>query len=59
MSRDSPTTSVDAGMKPGDRVGVMLPNRPDFVAAFYAVLQAGGVVVPMNPAQSVRAVESS
>jgi long-chain acyl-CoA synthetase len=48
---------VDSGMKPGDPVGVMLPNRPDFVAAFYGVLQAGGVVVPMNPAQSVRAVE--
>jgi long-chain acyl-CoA synthetase len=48
---------VDSGMKPGDRVGVMLPNRPDFVAAFYGVLQAGGVVVPMNPAQSARAVE--
>jgi long-chain acyl-CoA synthetase len=37
-----------AGLKPGDRVGVMLPNVPQFPIAYYAVLKAGGVVVPMN-----------
>ena len=34
---------------PGDRVGVMLPNVPEFAAVYYGVLRAGGVVVPMNP----------
>jgi len=33
---------------PGDRVGVMLPNVPDFPVAYYGVLRAGGIVVPMN-----------
>ena len=33
---------------PGDRVGVMLPNVPDFAIAYYGVLRAGAVVVPMN-----------
>ncbi len=37
-----------AGVGPGDRVGVMLPNVPQFPIVFYAVLRLGGVVVPMN-----------
>src|SRR6059058_2238350 len=36
------------GVKPGDRVGIMLPNVPYFAIAYYGVLRAGGVVVPMN-----------
>ena len=36
------------GVKPGDRVGVMLPNVPQFAIAYYGILRAGGVVVPMN-----------
>ncbi len=39
---------AEKGMKPGDRVGVMLPNVPQFPIAYYGVLRAGGVVVPMN-----------
>jgi long-chain acyl-CoA synthetase len=38
----------EKGMQPGDRVGVMLPNVPYFPIAYYGVLRAGGVVVPMN-----------
>src|SRR3954467_15742752 len=38
----------DKGIEPGDRVGVMLPNAPYFAVAYYGVLRAGGVVVPMN-----------
>src|SRR4051794_682416 len=37
------------GFEAGDRVGIMLPNVPYFAAAYYGVLRAGGVVVPMNP----------
>jgi long-chain acyl-CoA synthetase len=36
------------GVQPGDRVGIMLPNVPYFPVAYYGVLRAGGVVVPMN-----------
>ena len=36
------------GVRPGDRVGVMLPNVPHFALAYYGVLRAGAVVVPMN-----------
>jgi long-chain acyl-CoA synthetase len=36
------------GVEPGDRVGIMLPNVPYFPVAYYGVLRAGAVVVPMN-----------
>ncbi len=36
------------GLEVGDRVGVMLPNVPEFPIAYYGALRAGGVVVPMN-----------
>jgi long-chain acyl-CoA synthetase len=39
---------IERGLQPGDRVGVMLPNVPDFPIAYYGVLRAGGTVVPMN-----------
>src|SRR4051795_6352615 len=38
----------DKGLKPGDRVGIMLPNVPYFPIAYYGALRAGGTVVPMN-----------
>ena len=38
----------ERGVEPGDRVGVMLPNVPQFPVAYYGVLRAGATVVPMN-----------
>ena len=37
------------GVRPGDRVAIMLPNCPQHVAAYFAVLKLGGVVVEHNP----------
>jgi len=42
------TLLSEKGVEPGDRVGVMLPNVPQFPIAYYGVLRAGAVVVPMN-----------
>jgi long-chain acyl-CoA synthetase len=36
------------GVNPGDRVGIMLPNVPQFAVVYYGILRAGAVVVPMN-----------
>jgi len=38
----------EKGLRQGDRVGVMLPNVLEFPVAYYGVLRAGGIVVPMN-----------
>ncbi|MFH8631495.1 long-chain fatty acid--CoA ligase [Streptomyces lydicus] len=38
----------DRGVRPGDRVGLMLTDTPEFAFAYFGVLRAGGVVVPMN-----------
>ena len=38
-----------AGLQPGDRVALILPNVPAYPVLFYGALMAGGIVVPMNP----------
>ncbi|HEX3616775.1 MAG TPA: long-chain fatty acid--CoA ligase [Solirubrobacteraceae bacterium] len=45
------------GIAPGDRVALMLPNVPHFVVAYYGILRAGAVVVPMNVLNKQREVE--
>jgi long-chain acyl-CoA synthetase len=47
----------ELGVRPGDRVGIMLPNVPAFAVIYYGVLRAGGTVVPMNPLLKGREVE--
>src|SRR3954469_736367 len=47
---------ADKGVNAGDRVGIMLPNVPQFAATYYGVLRRGGVVVPMNPLLKKREV---
>jgi long-chain acyl-CoA synthetase len=37
-----------SGVTPGERVGVMLPNVPAFVQAYFGILAAGATVVPFN-----------
>jgi long-chain acyl-CoA synthetase len=37
-----------ASVTPGDRIGLQLPNIPQFVIAYFGILKAGAVVVPMN-----------
>ena len=40
---------IKLGVKKGDRVGLALPNCPQYVIAYYAALSAGAVVVNLNP----------
>lgn len=48
LSNQVASSLVTAGLKKGDHVGLMLPNVPQFPIAYYGILKAGGVVVPMN-----------
>jgi len=36
------------GVRGHDRVGILLPNSPEFVAAYLAVQKIGGVTVPFD-----------
>jgi long-chain acyl-CoA synthetase len=40
---------VQLGVKKGDRIGLALPNCPQYLIAYYAILSAGAIVVNMNP----------
>lgn len=40
---------VGMGVKKGDRVGIFMPNTPQFVMVYYGILKAGGAVVATNP----------
>ena len=47
---------VDRGLKPGDRIALLLGNSIEYVIAYFAVLRAGLVAVPMNPAYTAAEV---
>src|SRR5512142_964922 len=40
---------ADLGVKKGDRIGIFMPNTPQFVMTYFGILKAGGVVVATNP----------
>jgi malonyl-CoA/methylmalonyl-CoA synthetase len=47
---------AERGVHPGDRVAVGLPNSPELVMTVLGVLQAGAVLVPLNPAYTANEV---
>jgi long-chain acyl-CoA synthetase len=42
------------GIVKGDRVGIMLPNCPQYIIASFAVLRLGAVIVNINPSYTAR-----
>lgn len=42
------------GLAPGDRVVVAMPNSPAFCFAYFGILRAGGIAVPVDPELSGR-----
>jgi long-chain acyl-CoA synthetase len=47
----------DHGVRAGDRVALVLPNCPQHVVAFYAVLRLGAIVVEHNPLYTAAELE--
>lgn len=45
------------GLKKRARVGIMLPNCPQAVISYYAILMAGGIVVQINPMYTERELQ--
>ena len=55
-SDGSPPRSRSSGIAKGDRVGIMLPNCPQYIIAAFAILRLGAVVVNINPSYTAREV---
>jgi len=51
------TGLVLLGLRPADRVGVMIPNQVEFPLAWLSVIDAGAVAVPLNPTYTRREIE--
>ena len=43
---------LDAGLKKGDRVLISGSNHPDWPIAYFGILRAGGIAVPVDPAMA-------
>ena len=50
------TAIARLGIKQGDRVGIMLPNCPQYIVSAFAVLRLGATVVNVNPLYTPREV---
>lgn len=47
--RQAARVLAQAGVRPGDRVGLTLPNFPQHIVALYAVMLLGAIAVETNP----------
>ncbi|MEB0139790.1 MULTISPECIES: long-chain fatty acid--CoA ligase [unclassified Undibacterium] len=45
------------GLKPGMHVGLFLPNTPHYVICFFAILQAGAIVVNYSPLDAAQVLK--
>jgi long-chain acyl-CoA synthetase len=50
-------TLASLGVTKGTRVGLILPNSPQAVVAFFGILRVGGVVVQNNPTYTAHELE--
>ncbi len=50
-------TLLRVGLRPGDRVGILLPRGAEAAAAFFAVAGAGGVAVMVNELYQPRQID--
>ncbi|MET7769631.1 long-chain fatty acid--CoA ligase [Nocardia sp. NPDC005366] len=48
QARGQAAALIELGVRPGDRVALMCPNTAEFPRAYYAILAAGAVVVPVH-----------
>ena len=51
------TSLARLGIVKGDRVGIMLPNCPQYLISFFAIVRLGAIVTNINPIYTPREVE--
>ena len=49
QARRVATMLVKYGVRPGDRVGILLPNMPEYISAINGVWMAGAIAVALSP----------
>lgn len=42
------------GLQKGERIGLMVPNHPDYVVSYYAAIALGLIIVQINPNYTIR-----
>ena len=57
QARDLAAGLIARDIVPGDRIALMLPTGIDFFVAFFGVLYAGGVPVPIYPPARLSIIE--
>ena len=48
IARFAANLQARATFRPGDRIGLFIKNRPEFIYTLYAILKSGAVAVPIN-----------
>ncbi|MEE9553779.1 MAG: class I adenylate-forming enzyme family protein [candidate division Zixibacteria bacterium] len=49
---------IDSGLKPGDRIAILLDSSINYVISYFAVLKGGGIVVALNTATTSRIIKN-
>ncbi|MGA1819565.1 MAG: long-chain-fatty-acid--CoA ligase [Thermoplasmatota archaeon] len=57
MSSEFASGLLKMGICKGDRVGLYMPNFPEWIVAFFGIARMGGIVVPMNTRYRAKEVE--
>ncbi len=47
---------LDLGIRKGDRVCLLMTNRPEFIISWFALARVGAIISPMNPSYKEREV---
>ena len=47
---------LDLGIQKGDRVCLLMTNRPEFIVSWFALARVGAIISPMNPSYKEREV---
>src|SRR5215471_5334318 len=47
---------LDLGIRKGDRVCLLMTNRPEFIVSWFALARIGAIISPMNPSYKEREV---
>jgi len=56
LSKRFATALHDLGIKKGDIVGILLPNCPQFIFAYFGILELGAIATTLSPLYSPREI---